>query len=171
MKRIHIFLVSALLMVPAAQAQKFELGELYFLGKAGAYDIALNEADPLYVVGLSVGKEIYPDLSFEVDFDYGVEGGQYGPSDAQKNYEVWTLAGFAAYRMPLFHGFYLKGKAGLLHESVTDNSTKEVTDFSAGGGLGLVVPKLMDHRVTFELQYTQIEADIAATQLGVQVDF
>jgi len=88
-------------------------------------------------------------------------------------YKVWTIAAYAAYRVPVFKSFYLKGKLGILYETIirTDSIKAGTTtkDTGVAGGLGMGF--YMGNKVTMELEATIIDQDIAFYSLGLHIRF
>lgn len=171
------FVVFLLVIMPATSfAHK---GDHYILPKYGQMAIDLNNAENLVSAGIMYGYGLSKHLSFEAEFNSGIEGGRYSKRDAIGNltesgeYQVQTLAGYAVLRKSLWNSGYLKGKLGLLYEIVerTTDQNQTLKDDSVGvaGGIGAGV--FLFDSTTMELEATQIDRSITFYSLGVHIKF
>ena len=123
-------------------------GNLIYLGvKGGIISNDAPGADNAFNVGVYGGYHLLGDrarfpknlgggtLSVEGEFTVTAIKGDAGPYG---DWNIMTLAGYAAYRFPLQNSFYLKGKAGARWQDVdTDRSVRwDGTDTGASVGLG-----------------------------------
>jgi len=88
-----------------------------------------------------------------------------GDTRAYGDWNIMTLAGYAAYRFPLQNKFYLKGKAGVRWQDIdTDspvgwNGSDTGLSFGLGGGWQL-------NKGAIEAEITVVESDITFVSLG-----
>lgn len=88
-----------------------------------------------------------------------------GGSRYYGDWNIMTLAGYAAYRFPLQNKFYLKGKAGARWQDIDTgaavgwNGTETGLSFGLGGGLQL-------NKANIEAEITVISSDITFLSLG-----
>lgn len=168
-------------------------GDMYLLPKLGFMKVDLTNAEDLASLGLLYGVGLSKNISFEAElnaslnvFNDSWSGGEYELTNAdgdltnKGSYQIWTLAGYAVYRVPVFKSFYLKGKLGVLYENVERTETipdpntgkiegETTNDTGVAGGLGFGF--YMGKRVTMELEATLIDKDITFYSLGLHIRF
>lgn len=156
-------LLTLALLAASTGVSVADRGDQYLLPKFGFMSVQLNNADPLYSVGVMYGYGITPEITVEAEFNMGVAGG-----DSDRGaYDIWTLAGYGVYRYPVTDSGYIKAKIGLLHESVSlDQST-----VAAQGGAGGIGYGFRYGQTIFELEATMIDQDIIFYSLGVNYPF
>ena len=155
--KIHRTLMSTALLLGLAYTSVYAApppvtpaagNDLVYLGvKGGIISNDAPEADNAFNVGVYGGYHLLGDrarfpknlgggtLSVEGEFTVTAIKGDAGPYG---DWNIMTLAGYAAYRFPLQNSFYLKGKAGARWQDVdTDRSVRwDGTDTGASVGLG-----------------------------------
>jgi hypothetical protein len=175
MKKVLIFVILGLI----TDSTFADLGDQYFLPKVGFMSVDLNNADPLYSIGILYGYGLTPAITFEAEVNLGVSGGEYvrkndiGSAVERGEYNIWTMAGYGVYRFPIKDFFYLKGKAGLLYENIERTSNigtgDTATGFGFAGGFGLGV--IFAQKFTLELEATGIDESIIFYSLGLHYPF
>jgi hypothetical protein len=108
-------------------------------------------------------------FSLEAEFNASV----VSPESDNERYgdlDIWTLAAYGAFRSS--GKFYFKGKAGLLYEDLDSSVSGINTEISVGGGaialsLGIGGGLRLGEKLSAELEYTQLEADIGYATLGL----
>lgn len=153
-------------------------GDQFLLAKIGFMSIELNDADPLYSVGAVYGYGITPEIAVEGELNLGLAGGEYKRTDGagsvrdKGDYKIATLAGYGVYRVPVTESAYLKGKLGLLFESIKRNGTASdgtSTGLGLAGGVG--VGTRVSETLTAEAEVTGIDQDIVFYSLGINYVF
>jgi hypothetical protein len=174
----RIFPIVLMILSGCVGVAHADRGDQYLLGKVGIMTIDVNDASPLISLGALYGYGITPEITVEGEVNLGLIGGEYkqkntaGETFEKGEYRIWTLAGYGVYRYPISEQAYLKGKAGLLFESVKRSGKYEDGDsngFGVAGGIGfgiLVVPKL-----TLEGEVTGIDEDILFFSVGANYSF
>lgn len=179
--RALIGVVSALLgliytgAVQAAPPVTQAAGNLIYLGvKGGIMSNDAQGADNAFNIGVYGGYNLlgegarYPKnlgggtLSVEGEFTLTA---LKGSTRAYGDWNIKTLAGYAAYRFPLQNKFYLKGKAGVRWQDINtgspvgwDGSDTGLT-FGLGGGWQL-------SKGNIEAEITIVQKDITFFSLG-----
>jgi hypothetical protein len=172
---VAVFLIMEA-MVGSAMADR---GDQYLLPKLGFMSVDLYDADPLFSLGILYGFGITSAITFEGEVNLGISGGEYSKKDASNvvgeagEYKIWTVAGYGVYRFPIRDYLYLKGKAGLLYESIERTSDiregDTATGFGFAGGLGAGV--IFGQKLTLELEATGIDESIIFYSLGFHYAF
>lgn len=168
----------ALLLVMCGTNAWADQGDQYVLGKVGFMSVDLHNADPLFSIGALYGYGITPEITAEGELNLGLIGGEYKQKNSsgvvyeQGDYRITTLAGYGVYRLPVTEVAYIKGKLGLLYESVKrsgDLSSKTATGFGLAGGIG--AGGRIAEMLTLEAEITAIDQDIFFYSLGVHYAF
>lgn len=177
MKKFLIFIFILLDLI--TDSTLADRGDQYLLPKVGFMSVDLNNADPLYSIGILYGYGLTPAITFEAEANLGISGGKYSRKDVtgvvveNGEYNIWTIAGYGVYRFPIQDYFYLKGKAGLLYENIERTSDIGAGDTATGsgfaGGLGLGV--IFAQKFTIELEATGIDESIIFYSLGFHYPF
>jgi len=156
-----LFFVLLFLATGTAYADR---GDQFVIPKVGFMSVDLNNADPLFSVGVMYGYGFTPEITFEGEINIGVAGGGSNNGD----YKIWTVAGYGVYRYPITDANYIKAKVGVLHESVKQGDFAANTDqgVAAGIGYGFKVKTTI-----IELEATIIDADIIFYSMGVNYPF
>ena len=174
MKKIAIaVLLSAFVAAPAVAASENFIGV-----KTGQMLVDAPGTDDITSIGVIYGRSFDKNLSIEGEFNYGIAGGDVNTGFAGVTGEVnvWTLAAYGAYRYPVSDKVYLKGKLGLLYESVeakasgfgiTVSDTATDSGLSYGIGAGFDISK----ELAVEAEYTIIEEDINYLSAGLHYKF
>lgn len=138
MKTRNIFISLALLGSLSLAGVAQAAGKIYIGGKAGIVDADSGvpgiSFDPAIAVGVYGGFNLLgKDSQFAADLNGGtlaVEGEALltavkGDAGLAGDWDITSVAAYAAYRHPLTNYFYLKGKAGVVHYKID-------TDFFSG---------------------------------------
>lgn len=187
MKKIFLFVLIAVFSFVGVTSA--EQGERYVGVKTGLMMIDESGVDDIIPLGIVYGQsleQIFPNLWVEGEFNYGLTGGDLDAGPLSGEVSVWSLAGYAVYRYPLNDAVYLKGKAGLLYESVKaeiddytvvilgvpitvpgDSETDTDLNFSFGVGGGFKI----NDKITVEAEFTIIESDIDFLSVGLNYKF
>ena len=111
----------------------------------------------------------FPDNNFAVEGEFNTTVSK--PESNNSRYgdlSVTTLAGYAVFRSP--GRFYFKGKAGLLYEylnsTVSGITTIDVEGSAITISLGIGGGMRITEKLSGEVEYTMIEADIGYASLG-----
>ena len=162
-----------------------DAGDQYLLPKLGYMSVDLNNADPIFSLGVLYGYGITSGFSVEGELNLGLSGGEYDNTLSSGTrllgeYSIWTLATYGVYRYPLTNVIFLKGKLGILYENIErdgaqtpaagtplpDNS--KTTGFGAAGGLGV---GFVIKESTLEFEVTGIDKDIIFYSVGINYSF
>lgn len=171
-------LAGLILLLGITGAAHADRGDQYVLGKVGFMTLDVNNADLLFSFGALYGYGITPEITVEGEINLGLLGGGYEQKNTagvvyeEGEYSVITLAGYGVYRLPVTEALYLKGKGGLLFESV--NRSGKFKDGSATGvGLagGIGAGGRVADMLTLEGEITAIDEDIIFFSLGVHYAF
>ncbi|MDH5327526.1 MAG: outer membrane beta-barrel protein [Gammaproteobacteria bacterium] len=160
-------------------ASMAQSGDQYYLPKLGQMVIDINKATNLNSIGLMYGYGITKHFSLEAELNSSLSGGTYTKEDALGNvtekgeYQVRTLAAYAAVRKILWGSVYAKGKVGVLFETVERSSDRDQTssDDSIGFAGGLGAGAYLFEHLTMELEATQIDRNIVFYSLGMHIRF
>lgn len=148
-------------------------GTEYLVARAGTMLVNVGNTTPLISSGVYYGYNLNEKTSIEAEANVGLSGGKY--NDGKGNFgsfDIWTVAAYAAYRHPLTHNLYAKGKFGLLFENITNNTRSEKLihqDYGFSGGLGLGLQ--LKQKLTLETELSLLERDIYYAGLGVHYKF
>lgn len=163
-------LLLIVLFSPLYQAQAAG-NTLYWLPKAGLYNVLIDDATPMQVIGLGAGYGLSPFFALEAEAMYAMNKSQFDNArEGEGRYHISSIGLYAVMRARLpAEGLYYKTRLGVSYEQVlterlSDDFTREQTNNSLSGGLGL---GFHADGITLELEWTQIEKNIAAFQLGV----
>ncbi len=154
---------------------------MYLGGRTGMMMLDLEDVDDIIPVGGLFGYSITPLISIEGELNYGIAGGDWDPMPGvSADFNIWTVAGYGAFRYPLGDAAYLKGKIGILRETVDAETTIDIfgytytfdlsatdTGLSFGGGGGY---KISDNMM-IEAEFTIIEQDVNFLSIGLNVGF
>lgn len=155
-----LFFVLLFLATGTAYADR---GDQFVIPKVGFMSVDLNNADPLFSLGVMYGYGFTPKITFEGELNVGVAGGKSDIGD----YKIWTLAGYGVYRYPITDANYIKAKIGLLYENIEVGRFSADDQALAGGiGYGFKVKTTI-----IELEATIIDADIVFYSMGVNYPF
>lgn len=105
-------------------------------------------------------------LWMEGEFNVGLAGGEYEDNvNNSGEVSLWTAAGYVAYQHPLSKATYLKGKLGLLYESVDISRTvgrvnNSWSDYAFGLSIGLGGGFRITDWMLGEVEYTTVESDV-----------
>ena len=171
-----MLVVLGLLLPLSAVAQK---GDQYILPKFGQMSIDINDADGLNSFGILYGYGLSRHFSLEGEFNAGFSGGQYKKKDTLGNitetgeYRVYTLAAYTVVRKSLWDTAYIKGKMGVLFESVerASDTNQTLSDESFGFVGGISAELFLFDRLTWEMEATQIDRNIVFYSLGLHLKF
>lgn len=171
-------LVVAFAGTSSAEEERFIGAKTGFMMVDGDGDI-----DNIIPIGVVYGQSlnsVLPNLWVEGELNYGVTGGDFDVPGGSGEVTIWTLAAYGAYRHPLNAQAYLKGKLGLLYESVemeysgtmfgvsysgSDSETDTGLSLGIGGGY-----KIND-QMTAEVEYSIIEEDVDYLSVGLNFKF
>ncbi|NOX76555.1 MAG: outer membrane beta-barrel protein [Gammaproteobacteria bacterium] len=156
-------LLTLALLAATTSVSQADRGDQYLLPKFGFMSVQLNNADPLYSIGVLYGYGITPEITVEAELNAGVTGGDSNLG----GYEIWTLAGYGVYRYPVTVTGYIKAKLGLLHEAVSLDGNS-ASDQGAAGGIGY---GFRYGQTIYEFEATVIDEDIIFYSLGVNYPF
>jgi hypothetical protein len=175
-KFLLLVVIFASSMATTAMADR---GDQYLIPKLGFMSIGLYNAKPLFSGGLLYGYGITSGMTIEGEVNVGISGGGYQRRDISGsvyesgNYQIWTIAAYGVYRLPIMDYAYLKGKLGALYENIKRTSDfanpDTATGYGLAGGIGLGVVAM--EKLTFEFEVTGIDADIIFYSLGVHYPF
>ena len=174
-----IFSVLILLFTAYGNSAWADRGDHYILGKLGVMSVKKNNADMVSSVGGLYGYGVTSEISVESELNLGLLGGKYeqknpaGEVYEKGDYRIVTLAGYGVYRLPVTDAAYLKGKLGLLYESVKRSgeliSDKTSTGFGLAGGVGAGMR--IAQSFTLEGEITGIDKNIVFFSLGLHYAF
>lgn len=149
-------------------------GDQYLLGKVGIMTVNKNDADPLLSIGALYGYGVTPDITAEAELNLAFVGGEYTnkKNNDSGEYNVWSVAGYAVYRLPFRENFYGKAKGGLIMESVErigDKTESSGYAFGIAGGIG--AGWLASETFTLEGEITGLDKDIFFFSVGANYAF
>ena len=149
-------------------------GDVYGGVKAGlAFVDADVDVDDLMMIGFLLGLGITPEISLEGELNVSVAGGDFDIGPFSGEADIWTVAGYAAYRAPLSEEAFLKAKIGLLFEdvelSVSGWPSESDTEFNLSAGIGAGV--YFNEQLFGEVEFTIIEEDVTYLSLGLNYIF
>ena len=162
-----------------------DAGDQYLLPKLGYMSVDLNDADPIFSLGVLYGYGITSGFSVEGELNLGLSGGEYDKTLSsgtrlQGEYSIWTLAAYGVYRYSVTDVIFLKGKLGILYENIERDGTqtpsagtplsdnRKTTGFGAAGGLGV---GFIIKDSTLEFEVTGIDEDIIFYSIGINYSF
>jgi hypothetical protein len=146
------------------------LAQTYVGIKGGPLNISRDiPFDDGAMMGCLVGYDV-PDNNFSVEGEFNTTvSSAEGTRDDFGDLDVTTLAFYGVYRSS--GRFYFKGKAGLLYEYLNSSVTGIITidvegsaialSFGIGGGMRI------SEKLSAEIEYTSIEADIGYATAGL----
>jgi hypothetical protein len=179
MKRVLLVSMMMVFVLAGSAAAQMYLG-----ARTGMMMLDVEGVDNIIPIGVMGGYEFMPNMSIEGEFNYRISGGDwdynYPGITSTFEWDLWTLAGYFVYRYPLNESLYLKGKAGLLYESVTAEVSFDIpglgpfsydasatdTGLSVGGGLGMN----FNERFGGEVEFTMIESDVNYISAGIHMN-
>ena len=171
----------AILCLLTSNAVLADAGDRYWLPKIGVMDVELSNASNLESFGLLYGRGVNRRISIEGEVNISLSGGEYEIPDKQNpdqlkfkgKYQIYTLAGYGVYRMPITRTGYVKAKVGLLYEYIQRKEElqddKETKGLGIAGGVG--VGGRLFGRLTLEFEATGIDKQIIFYSLGIHVSF
>lgn len=175
MKRM-IFLAAAmaLLLAGAVWAQP------YIGAKTGMMmidDEGTDSIDNLIPIGLLFGYEVAPRMAVEGEFNYKIAGGGFDlDCDDEGGLDLWAFGAYFAYRYPLGDNLYLKGKGGVLYESVSwdwpcgyGDLLGDDSDTDTGLSIGVGVGMKLNEKITGEAEFTMLESDLNYISVGLNM--
>jgi len=183
---VNKFVVSLVIILSVCSKLSFaDAGDQYLLPKVGTMSVDLKDADTLTSVGLLYGYGITPNFTLESELNLSISGGKYDQRTSnnttfQGKYTVWTLAGYGVYRYSITDIVFLKGKLGVLYESVENKGTQETAGgasqrddntskgFGIAGGFGVGFQAMS---TIIEIELTSIDEDIIFYSLGINYAF
>ncbi len=174
-----VLLTAGLAAAGAAQAA----GKIYVGGKIGLLDVDPQDCpgcsfDPAFNVGAYGG---YNMLGKDAHWDADLAGGTLavegeatltaikGDSNILGDWDMTSIAAYAAYRHPMTDAFYLKGKLGVARYKIETDfgaSLGTETDLAAGIGAGWSVGP-----GSIEAEITTYEGDILFVTAGFHMNF
>lgn len=160
MRKIFLVLLLLILTTGISYADR---GDQFLIPKIGFMSIDLNNADPLYSIGVMYGYGITPEITVEGEFNLGFSGGSSDLGD----YDIWTVAGYGVYRFAFTDRQYLKAKLGLLHENV-EVGVGSASDSGLAGGIGYGIKA---NQTVIEIEATVIDKDIIFYSAGINYPF
>jgi len=172
-KRVLIFLFLSLI----SSNVWCEYGDKYTLIKFGVMVIKENNATDLTAIGITVGIGMTLVMSFELESNVSVRGGDYNITSKSGNYKVATFGGYLVRRVKITPTSYAKLKGGLILEriDISDDIGQKQTqskgvNASLGGGFGWAL-RTDGVRYTFEVELTIFERNLALYGVGLNVVF
>lgn len=166
-------LVGILFLLNLALINSASANTEYLVARGGAMFINAQSTKPLVASGVYYGYSLDENVSLEAEANVGIAGGAYNDGTGNYgNFNIWTIAAYAAYRHPFTSTFYGKGKFGLLFENITNHTRSEKLvrqDYGFSGGMGLGFH--VQQKLTLELEFTLLEQDIYYSGLGVHYKF
>lgn len=160
------FLVMIVLLLMSTGVAWCDSGDQYALAKIGSMQVNENNATGLVFIGGIYGVGVTPSLTVEGEANVAVGGGKFETTSEKGQYDIWTVAGYLAYRYVLNDTVYFKIKGGMVYENVKLSSNQRASDkkstgFGGGGGLGvgLVFPA-KKRPVMLELEITATDEDL-----------
>lgn len=172
---ISLALLGSLSLAGVAQAA----GKIYIGGKAGIVQADISGFDEAINAGVYGGYNLLgKDSHFAADLRGGtlaVEGEvttsiKKGDTDFFGDWDMTSVAAYAAYRHPITDYFYLKGKLGLVRyeidTSVPSVTTGTETQLAAGIGAGWKVGP-----GSIEVDLTTYESDVLFLSGGFHMSF
>lgn len=168
----HIVLLLVVISGLFAQVVVAVGGDQYLLPKIGFMVIDNDDkVDALISVGLLYGYGLSDAISAEAELNYGFSGGEFDDNGETRKYRISTAAGYGVYRLPVTNSSYLKGKLGLLYESIKKEpgDAETTTDFGIAGGVGFGFQ--FGKTATLDLEVTIIDKDIIFYSLGAHYRF
>lgn len=149
-------------------------GDQYLLGKVGIMTVDKNNADPLFSFGALYGYGITPDITAEAELNLAFIGGEYSNSKNNDSgeYDVWSAAGYAVYRLPIQDNLYGKAKGGLIFEHVARSGDKtDSSGFAMGISGGVGIGYVLNELLTIEGEITGLDKDIFFFSIGANYAF
>lgn len=181
MKLFGTVLTVAFVMVLSSAGISNAASENFIGVKTGQMTVDVSGADNITPIGVIYGRSldsVLKNLSIEGEFNYGISGGDVdtGIAGVTEEINIWTIALYGAYRYPVSDKVYLKGKLGLLYESVEAEASGfgiTVSDTATDTGLSLGVGAGFDisDELAVEAEYTLIEEDIDYLSVGLHYRF
>lgn len=130
-----------------------------------SYDNALN-------AGIVLGYEFVPEygLGVEAEFTTTVSDGDFSYLGLSGNWDIDTSAIYAVSRMG--DQFYLKVKAGYLHEDVSATALgQSASGNDSGFSWGLGGGYKFTQNISAEVEWTKVDSDIDAWSAGLNYSF
>lgn len=179
MKTRNLFISFALLAGISLAGVAQAAGKMYIGAKAGIVQVDIPGFDEAINAGVYGGYNLLgKDSQFAADLRGGtlaVEGEittsvKDGESDFFGDWDMTSVAAYAAYRHPITNYFYLKGRLGLVRyeidTSVPSVSTGTETQLAAGIGAGWKVGP-----GSVEVDLTTYESDALFLAAGFHMSF
>ncbi len=178
MKNRNLIFSLALLGALTAAGSVQAAGKIYVGGKASIVDADFPGFDPAINIGVYGGYNLLgKDSHFAADLKGGslaVEGdvsltvvdGDANPGD----WDMTSIAVYAAYRHPLTDNFYLKGKLGLVSYEIDTSPASAFSDKETALAIGIGAGwKVGPGRLEAEL--TTYESDVMLLSVGFHMNF
>lgn len=168
MKKLHTaILAGSLCLAGAGIAQANELVD-YAGGGIAIQDV--DGFDDGLALVLNAGKnmpDVHENFYLEGEFTYTISSPEIEFIGGSVEINIFTLAGYAAYILPLNEQFNLKGRAGLLYEDIDADSFGSDSDIGLSFGFG--GEYVLNDGMKLTLDYTIIESDVSHIGLGIKV--
>jgi len=185
---ISIFTASGVEAADASNTQQIIRGERHAGIKTGLMFIDENGVDDIIPLGILYGRNLerlFPNLWVEAELNVGVFGGDWDaePVSGVKvdaDYNILSLAAYGVYRYSITNAAYLKGKIGLLFESIGADysfSTATVSGEVDHGGnntsisVGLGGGYQINNVISVEAEVTMLEPDIGYMSVGFNYNY
>ncbi|MCK4585060.1 porin family protein [candidate division WOR-3 bacterium] len=151
---------------------------LYVGAKSGLMMLDVPEVSDIIPIGVLFGYSIMPQIGVEGEFNYGIGGGDWEPFPGISiDYNIYTVAGYGAYRYIIGGVAYVKAKVGVIYENVTaeykvgdiivmDLNASD-TGLSFGGGIGFKFSEM----IMAEAEFTLIEQNVNFISVGLNFNF
>ena len=154
-------------------------GKIYVGGKASYVDADVSGFDPAINLGFYGGYNL---LGKDSHFAADLKGGSLaaegevgltvidGDAGLAGDWDMTSIAAYAAYRHPLTDNFYLKGKLGLVSYEIDTSRVSAFSDketaLAAGIGAGWKVGP-----GSLEAELTTYESDVMLLSVGFHMNF
>lgn len=153
---------------------------LYVGAKSGMMMLDVPDVSDIIPIGVLFGYSIMPQIGVEGEFNYGIAGGDWEPElypGISADYNIYTVAGYGAYRYIIGGVAYVKAKVGVIYENVTaeykvgdiivmDLNASD-TGLSFGGGIGFKFSEM----IMAEAEFTLIEQEVNFISVGLNFNF
>lgn len=179
MKNRNLIVSLALLGALTAAGSVQAAGKIYVGGKASIVDADISGFDPAINIGVYGGYNLLgKDSHFAADLKGGslaVEGDVSltvidGDAGLFGDWDMTSIAVYAAYRHPLTDNFYLKGKLGLVSYEIDTSRVSAFSDKETALAIGIGAGwKVGPGRLEAEL--TTYESDVMLLSVGFHMNF
>lgn len=168
MKKLNTALLAGSLCLVGASASQASALVDYAGGGLAIQDV--DGFDDGLALVLNAGKNmpsVHENFFIESEFTYTISSPEITFFGGSIEASILTLAGYAAYILPLNEQFNLKGRAGILYEDVDVDSFGSDTDIGLSLGFGGEYILNDGMKITFD--YTIIESDVSHLGLGIKI--